>query len=427
MNLVELLSILTSNIFVYICCLFITAIIYTKISMRYTNSWADPFRIALVFIAFANTIPLFLFTLGYIEGNDFLYFIASELCFWAGFFILSKKRIVFSRIKLINNQSLNFSLFIIFLVCHIISTGFVYLNLGIPVFQESRLSVFAGTGLGTIQRISPYISVYCLFYSFYLLDEFENNFYYRSLAYLTFIIFFTTYVLSGSKGSLLIIVFSYYGYHSFYKNKKVNVDKKQIIFALSGALIVNFLTANVDPAEALINLLIRFVASGDIYWIAYPNQLYELIKIPGDNSFNYLFSGILAPLRIIAMPNFEDVMGFQFTRLLNPNLPDLLVGPNVRLPVLSQILFGWPGLFLCFLVGAFLSAAIFRIPRLLPSGIITLSFYTYFYITLMTFFTDVALGIGYLVDLAFNFVLMVSVTIGILIIQRALGGMPKKG
>lgn len=410
MNTLQFLNILNENVGLYFFSILLTAVMFLPVWLKQTQSWVDPLRVVLLFSVMANSVPVFLLMAGEILLGDFFYFISSEFLLWFGFFLAYKKP-CFSKFVLSSDKELSFCLYVFFVAYHIASTGFVYLNFGIPAMQDSRLSVFAHTGFGTIQRLSPFVTIYCAFFSFMLLNESACNVLRRFIAYLVFVLLFFTSILSGAKSSVLVIAYGAFGFYLLYKRVDVKVKMRHVMLAIVSAIFINLISGASSVEEALLSLLIRASASGDVYWIAYPDQLYKYVTIPYDNSLRYFFSGVLAPLRVISEPVYSDGIGFQFTRLLNPELSDLLVGPNVRMPVLNKILFGWFGLFFSFSVGFILSIVIYRLPRVVPYGVLTVSFYTYVYVTLLTFFADPALGVGYLIDILFNFILLLFLVI----------------
>lgn len=395
---IDFLAILNENLGVYCCCFFVCSILFFFIGRRLTHSWIDPLRITLVFSAFAAAVPPFLYFVGLIKMEILLNFIISESLFWVGFLCLSFSNISFSRTRIIGEGRIAFALYIFMFIVYAFLMLFTYVVLGVPLFMDSRLSLFADTGLGTIERLLPLLQTYCLIYSFHLLGK-ERYFRKRILPYVVFSVFVVTGILSGSKSALLPFLYSYFGYSYFFK-ETLDIGRRYLKFfflaAGAGVIVVAF-SLNVSVLEAIGVFLFRFIAAGDIYWMGYVDDVYRKVII--SDSFTYLFSGILAPMRIIPAPEISSGIGFQMVGIINPQMENILVGPNPRAPFLGFVLFGWWGILFNLFVGMFLSIMIYRLPKVMPKGIVTCAYYTYVYTTLMNFVIDPAYSVGLIMNI----------------------------
>ena len=388
---------------IYLISYLISSLPLFIIAKRYTRSWIDPLRILVFFVSFANVIPLFLFFIKEIPIYLFFYFICSETLFWLGFVVFASKKIVLSTKKLINEKKISALLYFFFYTFYVSSTLFSYLNFGIPIFAESRLTTLQGSGgFGIISRLNAFFVIYLSIYSYYQLDK-KKSCLYRFFPIIVFVTIAAFGILSGSRSSFLTFVFAYFGYQYFYKGILPNVKKviKYAPLVVGGALAVLLITNPGSLESAFINLGYRFIASGDVYWMAYPNETINSIHM-GD-SFSYLFSGILGPLRLIDNMKISPPVGAQLTWIVNPILQGIMVGPNARPPVLGYVLFGWFGLPYSFIIGLFTSFLLFKIPAFFPRGLISTAFVLYIYLNAQTFVGDPPLGTTYLFDILLNF------------------------
>lgn len=148
--------------------------------------------------------------------------------------------------------------------------------------------------------------------------------------------------------------------------------------------------------DAIAGVWNRFIANGDGYWQAYPENTLDNINIK--HPWVYLFSRILAPLRIISYDQIETVIGIQLNSIVNADI-NIIGGSNTRLPVLSWILFGWKGLVLSSILGTITALWKTKLPTILPAGILSVIFYAYIYISLISVITDPLLSSGKVIDI----------------------------
>lgn len=413
----EFFILLLDNLWLYFLGLLINALPICIIAKKYTRGWIDPLRIGLIFVAFANTVPLFLFFINEIPNYLFYYFFISETLFWIGFVSLAKKEIVFSAKKLIHETKISNLLYFLFFALYISFTAFSYMKFGMPIFAESRLATFIDSGgFGVLARLNSFFILYILMYSYYLFDKNESLLY-KYTSILVFITIAITGILSGSRSSFLMFIYAYFGYQYFFK-KTIPKVKKVLKYApiiVSGAIIVLLITTQGSITYAFIALGSRIIASGDVYWMAFPNEIIKDINV--GNNFSYLFSGILGPLRIIDYSTVSPPIGAQLTWNLIPSLQGIMVGPNGRAPVLGYAMFGWGGLIFSFILGLVTSGLIFRTAKIFPKGFISSVFAFYIYMNAQALIGDPPLGITYLFDILLNlfFVFFAIVILGLLI------------
>jgi len=117
MQYFEFFILFSDNICLYLISLLIVSLPLIYIGGKYTRGWIDPLRHVLIFVTFANAIPLFLFCINEIPPIFFYYFFCAETLFWLGFILLAKWEITLSKIKIIDEKSISSILYYSFFSC----------------------------------------------------------------------------------------------------------------------------------------------------------------------------------------------------------------------------------------------------------------------------------------------------------------------
>ncbi|MGZ3756560.1 MAG: O-antigen polymerase [Mucilaginibacter sp.] len=389
---------------VYIALLVLFILFFVYIGKNYTHTWFDPLRLYLLSAAFTAVVPVFLYVTDSIGFNIAAYFTLAQLFFWLAFLLTAKRKLPLSRNNLTNEKAVAFILYLAFLILYFISIGLSYILLGIPIFKESRLDTYTGSGLGILERLMPFFQIYCIFYSFYLWRNSSGFSKKRILTILSFCLFVVTGILSGSRSSFFIFLFVFWGY-SYYYIRDTTAIKKNYKFIIWG-IIVSLVTFSVQSGTynilaSMSSFGLRAISSGDNYYMALPNDMYKQVET--GPWFNHLFYGLLGPLHIISGDGMPPPIGFQLTWLVNPSLYGQSTGPLSSPALLGFVYFRWGGLIFSAILGLFVSLVIFRLPTLLPKGIISSVLSTYIYIEMLSFIGDPCLGMAYLFDIMLNF------------------------
>lgn len=383
----------------YLLSLLVVFILYIPIIKNVAKSILDPLFFILIGTIFANAVPVFLFFLQEISMRNFIYFVLSEFLFWISFFLFWKKKVSFSQWNY-SNEKMEYLIYIFTMLILIASNLITYVTVGIPLFLESRLETYSsGGGLGILAHLQNFSTIYCVIYSFYLIGQKRHL--YQSWFLLSLVVLFSFF--SGSKSSILQILFCYYFYLTYYCEREVvyNKIKKYICLVILFPVFMLMIVNNSSFELAVISLLNRFIANGDVYWLAYPNDTIDMIEI--NKPFVYLFSRILGPFRLIDYSDIETAIGLQLNWEVYPSEYGVMKGCNARLPILNWVLFQWKGLFLSVVFGAFCAWWKTRLPNILPKGIAFVIVYAFLYINLVSMFVDPILGTSYL----FTFVVFV--------------------
>ena len=407
MNGFEFYTIVLENYWVYIFVLLGVSLPYIYIGQRYTHTWADPLRFNLLTNVFVTAVPVFLFIKGFISIETGIYFLIAQSVFWVAFIIPATKYINFSKKVLINETEIAYWLYIIFLFLYVLSISITYIVLGIPLFRESRLDTYTNTGLGILGRMLPFLQIYCIFYSFYLWRSVKKLSLNKLIVIFSFILFFVTGILSGSRSSIFIFIFTYWAFCYFYlRNTGIIAKYYKFLFIGIGISIMTF-TLKADSKDmytGLISFLSRVISSGDTYYMAFPNDVWKQIQT--GPWFNHLFYGFFGPLRLISGEGMPPAVGFQLTWIVNPSLYGQSTGPLSSPQLLGLLYFGWGGIFFSFIMGLFVSIMIYRIPSLLPKGLISSIVATYLYFQASALILDSCLGMASLFDTILNLIIL---------------------
>lgn len=388
----------------YVLFLVLSTLSLFPFARRFTLSWYDPLRYAVVFAMLANVIPPFLWVTQQMATEMLIYFILSETAFWLGIATFVRKRAPLSDIGIHNEEHFVFYFFIVCFTLYVTFTLLSYVMFGIPLFMDkSRLSVFSGSGgFGILQRFNNFFSYFVIFYIFHMLHKKTH----KTFCYLSIVLVTMFLIFSGSKSKFLMLLFAYFGYKLFYLSKTPHTSKRIIIYLGVGVLLALFVISfqvsrqGGEAFDSVVALITRFVASGDCYFYAYPNDVYQSVEL--GNKFQYLFSGLLTSMRLVSYEDISPSIGVQLTEITRPYLAGENTGPNSRMPILSYLLFGWGGIIFAYIAGWVTSFCMFRLPRFLPHGIIFGAYMTYLYATFAGNVTDFTMGVSNLFDILLN-------------------------
>ena len=360
-------------------------------------------------LTFTAVVPFFLYSTGQIDLDITLYFAFAQIAFWIAYLIPAQKQIIFSKRVITDEKKVTYILFVIFFITFFILTIISYILLGIPLFKESRLETYAGSGLGIFARILPFAQIYCIFYGYFIWRDLKRGSLKKLIIVFSFIIFLITGILSGSRSSFFIFLFVYWGYCFFYL-KNIYPIARYYKFLVLGVLISIFTfvikSESFGALDGIIGFGLRVISSGDNYFMALPNNVWE--RVLTGPWYTHLFNGLLGPLRIINSAAGPPPVGYQIAWAVNPTLDGIATGPLSSPALLGFLYFNWGGIIFSFLLGLFISFFIYKFPKLMPSGLLTSIFFTYFYMQMLSFIQDATLGMAYLFDSILNFFIFLT-------------------
>lgn len=403
MNLISFLEeVFLPNIFLYFMVLLAVSFIVGRIMKKFAQSIFDPLFYRLVLMIFAYSIPVFLFCTKNMGLEHFLYFVLSETSFWIGFILLSEKQIYFANSKFRNENDVLKYLFYFSVVIFVVGTIYTYIVLGIPLFLSNRNDVYKGSGgLGFLSYLLGFSSNYILIYSFYKLLIRR----YRVYIFFILLILVTTF-LNGSKGGVMNICFCYFYFSFFYLKQKISLKKKYYLYIVACPILILIIASSSDFLDAFQDLIVRFIASGDIYWSSYPDNVIDNIKV--EQPLKHLFIGLLGPLRLVSYDTFaSEPIGLLVNWYVNPEyeILGMTTAPNSPTAIISWVYYRWSGLLLSFLIGCFASALIYKSSKFFPKSLLGIILYSSVYSAGVSFVTDPGMAISSIFTIIFNFVL----------------------
>jgi hypothetical protein len=327
----------------------------------------------------AITVPVFLFFVNEITVRLFISFVLTQLFFFLGFRIFSPIEInkIEPRKKLdIDGQEIRFIkwFFIIIGFTNVSLQLFSYKLVGIPLLAESRLGIYGESGgiSNLLKRILEVTSQCYIFLTIFFIYLERKNLLFKVYTTISIVIIVVFSVLSGSKGAFMTFGFAFFIYalyavkwgdfSIFFTIKKFIIKFGVVALLLALAVIA----LSEESGNPFIFLLFRIGQSGDVYYMAYPNEIVD--KIPSLNWFIGLFASPLSLFGLIPRAMIPDPMGYFIMQYHYPNIE--FRGPNARMNILSYVYFGiiYSPIY-CFIIGGLLSFFRNRLFYLLPSNI----------------------------------------------------------
>jgi hypothetical protein len=377
-------GLLFNNFGLFLTLLLAGAIFYTCLFRKYIYSIFDPMLLVVISLCFGTADVLFMHLLGAVSSYYFWSYNLTQIFFLIGFIAIRPVRIKALEQKLSWHESVQARITISVLY-YFTSIAFVAAQLtsfsyfGIGLLQDSRLMLYSEAGGGgIIGRIIPVTSMITIFL---LLDRFFSNCRRNIIVkvYDTFVFLMVLISLfaTGSKSSLLTIVYGVFFYCFFFcrfrefTNSVQKLRKFQARFfvvACLGALGIIFIellgvleSSRINPLMAL---GLRFIQSGDIFMAAYPSD--AIASMEWNNPLSVMFSDFIGFLRIIPYEDLPKPLGLQLYRFSIET--DLVKGPNPVHNVFGLFYFGYFGsLIYSFSIGIIISTIrnkfIFVLPK----------------------------------------------------------------
>lgn len=414
MTTFQFYEVMLDRIGVYIICLFFSCLFSFILLKRICDNVLDPIFSVLVLAIFANAIPPFLYFTGYITSVQIVYFILTESFFWMGFWDIWKYKIPpkeYSKIEC--NKRVGYICFIVFFIIELVSHISTYFFWGIPLFNNNRFDTFLNAGgWGILDKLSAISQFYVIVYSLHLIDLKRH----KKVSILALVITFLFGLFTGSKGFILKFIGGYFVYKCIYKKESICIRKhyKILILAILTPVIPLLLATETSFVASIFVYFRRFIANGDIYWLALPYDTIDNVEIK--HSFIYFFSRILAPFRLVSYGIIDSPIGNQVSQIVSNNFLEESGGPNSRIPILCWVLFKWAGPIVAYFIG-YLSVVMLRLTRKLISyGIVGYILYGYIYSSVIVVITDPIYASG----AVFPFFIFISIVLFIVLFNKVL-------
>lgn len=355
---------LISNLDIAVLYIFLSAIVVFIFLRKHIYSIFDPLFFGMIMGICAYSTVLYLYHFNLINNYYFYSFVLTQILFFVGF-ILNKpitKNDFLNDDRIVVNVGISpaFFIYIFSSVLFIVTQLMVYYVSGIPLLLESRLEIFSGgSGYGFLNRIIYVASIVSLCFATYRIFVVNKKNIYHIFDYFIVLFSLLVAIFSGSKAGVLLMIFIMFITLLF--SKKINHNFRAIkkfnkisIILLITAFPIAFFTLYIqsgfeDITEILISLALRFIHTGDIFFMSLPGNTLEYLNI-NDNGFMALFRSILGALRLVQWDELPINLGLQvFWHHYNT---DLISGPNARHNIFGLFYFGFFGsLVFSFLVG----------------------------------------------------------------------------
>jgi hypothetical protein len=306
----------------------------------------DPMFLLLLANTFGWAIVWFMYLRGDIALGYLVSFTAAQLALYAGMW-LGRPRSSAMPPKPARREDNAVALLTLIMAAlvHVGSTLAIWRIAGIPLFRDSRLGAFEGSGgFGILERLAESSALMAIFALVYLLIH-RKRLRRNLLVHLFLVWFVSAIALSGSKSALLSIgqyVLSILFVYTALRNAKGRfwggrAGKTMFVGATLFAIAVLATQNEGDLVSAGLAFAYRVASFGDVYIFAYPNATIESVQ--GSNPLIGLFGGFLSTFRLFPQESVYPNIGYQFTGIVFPDL-DLIVGPNPQHPVFGYHYFG---------------------------------------------------------------------------------------
>jgi hypothetical protein len=410
----------------YFIVLGITLFIYIGAYHRYIKNVFDPLFMIVAQFIFAASVVIFMYMNNMLAEDDLFYtFVSTETAFFAGLVLSSRKKSLVPYIVSIANTIPIFNIskvivYYFYAALFVVERIITYASFGLPIFSQGTHAAFYqgyGKVLQGIELATLPILLFLLLER-YLSPNISRGIFGKISD--TGLVFFILFALltTGAKSSLFIVMFSLFFYTLYVKKTYSTEDANTVfcrikiwyigIFALvvGGAIFTLFLEENSDTETVLLTLVIRLVASGDVFAYFFQAHPGQYVGFGGGviGLFLSLFGSVFDKLGLLSGANnsvIEDLY-WQFLHIF----PGSGQGPNTRFDLFGLIFFGYIGasiyaFFLGFLSGITRAVMIER--RNVNVFLFVLSALVYYYSLMFTI--DLVLFFNYLWKvILFNFV-----------------------
>lgn len=326
----------------FICVALALGILYPLFKYR-ARCLIDPMTYSLFTVGTANAVVIFLYATSQITLEKFAYVELVQLVFWIVFYISSRKSFKIKR-RITRRRWGGFDSFFfkicftVFFLTQIISFA---IN-GIPIFNDNRFAqnIDNSSGiLGLFSRMSSCMHTMLLIYVIHLLlyKRSKKGYFVSGLIILFFF-------LSGSKGFILSFVFTFF-YYSVYYNRKIPRLKKKYaaLIVLTPLMVIMIGGMATDGFGSVVFLLYRFMANGDMYWYALPNDIIDNTRFNCDGIVNVTFF-LWGPFRHIfgfeVNPLTMQTVGGRVLELVMGSFPDG-GSPNSPFSITFWVFYRW--------------------------------------------------------------------------------------
>jgi hypothetical protein len=314
------------------------------------RSLFDPLVYVLVMSSVATSMLLLMTWAGAISTQKCAFVLATLALFYGGFLLADRSPSFRPVAPLPRRHGSAFALSLIFWV-NCVLLGISYAYFGIPLFLESRLEQYAGSGgLGVIGRLLTGIEFCGLVLAFIAMGGGRRRSFWAKAIVVQFAV---SSLLSGSKGAILFALFAWYLARVYASGGWCRIDRlpRQVVVFTGLILLFPIVVIVIQSVEggllgAVGTLAMRVGAEADAY--AYFLGADAIDRIA---RFDLIapIRPVLAAFRLVPAessvnPGFEII-----SEVLGVDSP--AAGPNSRLAVYLLFFYGYGGIVLAPLLG----------------------------------------------------------------------------
>ena len=353
-----LLYIGSINPYSYISILMVVFSVYYAMLKDYVLNIFDPLFQLIVFSSFGVALVIQMFVDDKISFYELIFFILSNFIFWLGYIITLHKRKKHQRKQysiLIKKMSSNVYLDVatILWIVLIISSLFLYITRGIPLFSENPSDakvLFYGGGAGIIRYIHMIFPTLIGSVFFIQLWKKKDKKLIKMPLNYWFIIFMfisTIFVAVsvGSKTSMLFLMGILSIFLAILKQKNDLKEYKEVLrlsyrFILCAVIymFVVILTTPYTANNPLVAFMERMVAEGDGYFFYYGYDLSKMEVYKEKTFFDFIVYCVLPIKSILGITEHDYPLG-AYIMYYATNFPLSSFGPNAKLPMVADIYF----------------------------------------------------------------------------------------
>lgn len=335
----------------YLAILIGCILVYSFVIRKIFIDIFDPLFLSIIYSILAMAVPIYMYFYNLMDNNSLFYsFISTELMYILGLLLFTSKKRKIKKEKKDNvKESVKEEIVWIYSLVYFSVNIFCYMKYGIPLLDfDNHVLARLESGFAAV-IVSTILPVY----SFLLIERI----YRKQICFSNIILsigLITTLVLSGSKSSLLTIIFSiyYFKLYAYKFNLKIKINFKKIyiyslLFAIIGAFIpiIAFLNriGSSDAWSSIIYIFItRVIGYGDIFAYLYGSKISDIILYQTD-FWHLVIIPLAKMLRLVSdITISSQAIGFQVLQeIFNTN--ELLAAPNGRHNVFGLICFGFYG------------------------------------------------------------------------------------
>jgi len=416
----EFTFIFLNNISLFIFTAVITNIVYLLLFRKNIYAIIDPLLYHTITSASGFSIVFALWYLKYIEDYYVISFLLTQISFVIGFYIfrpIKLKKFQQSEFKLLSIPKYIKVLYVLSGICFIMSNYSLYIFKGIPLLMPSRLE--AGTGGFGIFIAMTYITknvlVAFILLKITILKEkltFIDKFFLLNII--------IQIILSGSRSGILgilisafwILFFMEVRFNIYFFKKYKSKLNTLVVIAIFISLFLFYISTKQNP---IYMFLFRIVMTGDIYMMAYVNDMINVIE---GSFLDHFLGPILAGFKLIDWNEVPVSIGQQLFDYLYKT--DIILGPNARMNIVALKFFDFfGGVLYSFLIGFIISFIRNKLIYLVPKNVTGLLIYLFISLPSLSLETDIFYAI-------FNYKSEISLLLPIFVVVIIISQVSKK-